>query len=171
MNNNKVETIGAIIIIAIVVATIIVVCSIYVPAKSEAFPEGTISFPSYWEHDTTLVTYLQQTLVDYNEELAIDGKFGAKTAQAVKNLQKRYGLTTTGVVDDDFAYKFSVPNWPYGQGYTLYYMADLETIYNERSDFEDMLYIATGGRSQFSEFCLFRDGIMVAETPCITGNE
>ena len=163
--NNKVETIGALIIIAIVVAVLIIVCNI-----SPAGAEGEISFPNYWEHNSTLVTYVQETLNEHGENVTVDGKFGAKTAQAVKNVQKRYGLTPTGVVDDDFAYRFSVANWPYGQDYTLYYMANLEKAY-DRGEYEDMIYIALGGRSRTSEFALFRDGLLAAETLCITGNE
>lgn len=161
MNNNKVETIGAIIIIAIVVATIIVVCSIYVPAKSEAFPEGAISFPSYWEYDTALVKNLQRTLNTYDEDIKVDGKFGPKTSRAIKNVQARYNLDVTGVVDDDFARSFGVADWPKGQ--TMYYMADHEAIY-DLSDYEDMLYISLGGRSGTQHFSLFRDGILIAET-------
>ena len=163
MNNNKVETIGAIIIIAIVVATIIVVCSIYVPAKSEAFPEGAISFPSYWEYDTALVKNLQRTLNTYGEDIKVDGKFGPKTSRAIKNVQARYNLDVTGVVDDDLARRIAVEDWPYGQGLTMYYMADHEAIY-DLSDYEDMLYISLGGRSGTQHFSLFRDGILIAET-------
>ncbi|MBQ3294297.1 peptidoglycan-binding protein [Candidatus Saccharibacteria bacterium] len=138
MNNNKVETIGAIIIIAIVVATIIVVCSIYVPAESEAFPEGAISFPSYWEYDTALVKNLQRALNTYDEDIKVDGKFGPKTSRAIKNVQARYNLDVTGVVDDDLARRIAVEDWPYGQGLTMYYMADHEAIY-DLSDYEESL--------------------------------
>lgn len=166
MNNNKVETIGAIIIIAIVVATIIVVCSIYVPAKSEAFPEGAISFPSYWEYDTALVKNVQRALNAFNnkdERIQIDGKFGPKSSRATKRAQKALGLTPTGIVDDDLARRITVEDWPYGQGQTMYYMADHEAIY-DLSDYEDMLYISLGGRSGTQHFSLFRDGILIAET-------
>ena len=160
------EFIGTAALIAAVILVVILVCSVTVPAKSEGFND----FPSYWQHDADLVKSVQAALDAYGENVEIDGKFGAKTAQAVKNVQKRYGFAPTGVVDDDFAYAFGVANWSYGQGYTLYYMADLESIY-EKSDYEDLIYISLGGRARTSHLCIFRDGNLVAETACITGNE
>ncbi len=159
------EFVGLAVAITVIVLIIVAICSITVPAKAEEN-----DFPSYWQHDSRLVKAVQETLNSYGEEVKIDGKFGAKTAQAVKNVQKRYGYTPTGVVDDDFAYNFHVNNWPYGKGYTLYYMADLESIY-AASDYEDLIYISLGGRARTSHLCLFRDGELIAETACITGNE
>ena len=166
------ELIGTAALIATIVLIIIAICSITVPAKAET------NFPSYWQHDQKLVRSVQEALNAYGEEVNIDGKFGAKTAQAVKNVQKRYGLTPTGVIDDDFAYSFRVNNWPFGKGYTLYYMADLESIF-EANDYEDLIYISLGGRgydpqspeNTGSHLWLFRDGELIADSPCITGNE
>lgn len=160
------QIVGVLAFIGAIVAIIIVICSITVPAKAD----GANDFPSYWQHDVALVKNVQESLNLYGEEVEVDGKFGAKTAQAVKSVQKRYGLTPTGVVDDSFAYSFRVANWPYDKGYTLYYMADLESIY-ENSDYEDLIYISLGGRARTSHLCIFRDGELVAETACITGNE
>lgn len=151
------EFVGVATIIAVVVAIIVIICSITVPAKAEEL----IGFPSYWQHDETLVKSVQQALVNYGEEIAIDGKFGPKTSRAIKNVQARYNLDVTGVVDDDFARSFGVADWPKGQ--TMYYMADHEAIY-DLSDYEDMLYISLGGRSGTQHFSLFRDGILIAET-------
>lgn len=168
------EILGTLALIAAIVLFFVLISSITVPAKAESAND----FPSYWEHDAKLVRSVQTTLVTYGENVEIDGKFGAKTAQAVKNVQKRYGFTPTGVVDDSFAYSFQVENWPYNKGYTLYYMADLESIY-ERSDYEDLIYINLGGRgydpkspeNTGSHLWLFRDGKLIADSPCITGNE
>lgn len=160
------EILGTAALIAAIVLIVVAICSISVPAKSE----GMNDFPSYWQHDANLVRLVQETLNEYGEDIKVDGKFGAKTAQAVKRVQKKYGFTPTGVVDDDFAYAFGITNWPYGKGYTLYYMADLESIY-EKSDYEDLIYISLGGRARTSHLCIFRDGNLVAETACITGNE
>ncbi len=44
---------------------------------------------------------------------------------------------------------------------TPYYMADLASIYAE-SDYEDLIYIARGGRSSITTVCLFRDGLLIA---------
>lgn len=151
------EFIGLALLIAIVVLIIVAICSITVPAKAE----GDVSFPSYWEYDAELVKNLQRALNTYGEDIKVDGKFGPKTARAVKNVQARYNLDTTGVVDDSFAWSFGVTNWPKGQ--TMYYMADLEAIYDQ-SEYEDMLYISLGGRSGTQHFSLFRDGILIAET-------
>ena len=38
---------------------------------------------------------------DDNAEIKIDGSFGSKTEQATKKVQKKHGLTQTGVVDAD----------------------------------------------------------------------
>jgi lipoprotein-anchoring transpeptidase ErfK/SrfK len=49
-------------------------------------------------------------------------------------------------------------------------MADLESIYDKRKS-EYVLYISLGGRARTSHFSLFKDGILVAECNCITGDE
>ena len=160
------EIVGVILLIGIIAAIITAICSITVPAKAD----GTNDFPSYWQHDATLVKNTQRALRVFGEKLKVDGSFGPKTAQAVKNLQQKYGDTPTGVVDDSFAWSFRVKNWEQGQGYTLYYMADLETIY-DNSDYEDLIYISLGGRARTPHFSLFRDGKLVAETALSQEND
>lgn len=160
------EILGILSAIAVIALAIVFISSIRVPARAESATD----FPAYWEHDAGLVRSVQNALNVYGENVKVDGKFGAKTAQAVKNVQKRYGFAPTGVVDDDFAHAFQVESWPFGKGYTLYYMADLASIY-EDSDYEDLIYISLGGRARTSHLCLFRDGQLIAETACITGNE
>lgn len=44
------------------------------------------------------VAYLQTLLCDVGEPLAVDGKFGTKTENAVKDFQRQSGLTVDGVV-------------------------------------------------------------------------
>ena len=164
---------------AFLVLAIMFVSSIRVPAKANSYyPETDIGFPQYWQHDARLVRNVQSTLVRYGETVDLDGVFGPSTAQGVKNLQYQYGLTVTGIVDDHFARNFGVKNWPYNRGYTLYYMADLETIY-ARAQYEDLIYVCTGGdgyrednaKNTGSHLFLFRDGKLIADTPCITGNQ
>lgn len=149
-------------------------------AKADAY-ETNIGFPDFWTHDATLVESVQRAMNNYlkeDEQIEVDGKFGKATGHAVKLLQQRYGKTVTGVVDDDFAWTFRVENWPYGKGYTLYYMANLQLIYNY-SDYEDLIYISLGGRgynpnnaeNTGSHLWLFRNGKLIADSPCITGNE
>ena len=47
-----------------------------------------------------LVVWAQQLLRGAGLEVAVDGRFGGKTARAVRTLQRRNGLDPTGVVDD-----------------------------------------------------------------------
>lgn len=136
-----------------------------------------IGFPSFWRYDATLVRMIQSRLVELGSNIAIDGDFGPATAQAVKFFQYQNGLPITGAVNDDVASAMGIQNWPYGNGYNLYYMADLQAIYN-KSPYEDLIYIALGGDGYNanipetgSRFCLFRDGVLIAETLCMTGNE
>lgn len=171
---------GVLLLIAAIILMVVMICGVTVPAKADSY-ETDIGFPSFWEHDAKLVESVQLAINNYldeDEKVEVDGKFGKATGQAVKLLQKRYGMTVTGVVDDDFAYSFYVQNWPYGQGYTLYFMANLQLIYNH-SDYEDLIYISLGGRgynpnnaeNTGSHLWLFRDGKLIADAPCITGNE
>ena len=166
------------VIVAVIIGIIALLSSISV-AKAESADMGVnIGFPSFWQHDATVVTSLQESLVLYGEDIEVDGKFGAKTAMAVKRIQKKYGLTPNGIVDDTFAWMFQVQNWPYNTGYTLYYMANLQLIY-DNSEYEDLIYITLGGRgydpsnpeATGSHLWLFRDGKLIADCPCITGNE
>ncbi len=136
-----------------------------------------IGFPSYWKHDSSLVKLVQQYLVRFGADIAIDGDYGPATAQAVKVFQRWKGLPVTGVADDALAKELRINEWPYEKGYTLYYMADLQRIY-DKSPYEDLIYIALGGDGYNSNipetgsrFCLFRDGVLIAETLCITGNQ
>ncbi|MBR3131379.1 murein L,D-transpeptidase [Candidatus Saccharibacteria bacterium] len=172
----------ALIEVAIIIAIIIGIfglLSSFSVAKAESYlDEYTVGFPSFWQHDATVVTSLQESLVLYGENVEIDGKFGPKTGQAVKNLQKKYGLNPNGIVDDTFAWMFQVQGWPFNTGYTMYYMANLELIY-QNSDYEDLIYITLGGRgydpsnpeATGSHLWLFRDGKLIADSACITGNE
>ena len=165
----------AVVIIAFIAVTIWFLGTLGIAKAEDA---ETIGFPSYWEHDTKLVTALQTQLVEYGEKVDIDGVFGAKTATAVKRLQRKYDMPVNGVVDDNFAWSFGVEGWPYDKGYTLYYMADLQSIY-EQNDFEDLIYISLGGRgydpenaeNTGSHLWLYRNGELIADCPCITGDE
>lgn len=126
--------------------------------------DESIGFPSFWEHDATLVKNTQRTLNHNGARLKVDGHFGPKTARWVKNLQIRYGLEPTGVVNDELAQKIGIADWPYGKGYTLYYQANLQRIYVEEKEYEDLPYIALGGESKNGHFSFFRDGTLIAET-------
>lgn len=159
--------------LSIFVSLLLVVALVFCCVSAQA----ETGFPSYWKHDTGLVTKVQERLVAYGASIAIDGDFGPATARAVKEFQRWKGLTVNGTVDDVVADYLGVRDWPTGKGYTLYYMADLQRIY-DKSPYEDLIYIALGGNGYNSNipetgsrFCLFRSGVLVAETLCITGNE
>jgi len=154
--------------IAATIIAIVALILLYNAIVSSAHAEGEISFPSYWKYDSNLVKAVQERLNHYGADLAVDGDFGPATGQAVKDFQKKKGMDITGVVDDDVAKKLKVENWP--KGTTMYYMADLEAAYDKCPN-EWLLYISLGGRARTSHFALFKDGIMVAECACITGNE
>lgn len=166
--------IGVLAFVAILVALYLLVTGITV-AKADS---DVTDFPSYWRFDSRLVTSVQETLNDYGEEVAIDGIFGAETGTGVKHLQQRYGLAVTGTVDDEFARFFHVKNWVYNQNITMFYMADLESIY-AKSKYEDIIYTCTGGceydpenpTKTGSHTFLFRDGELIADCGSITGND
>lgn len=161
------------------------IIAIIVIITSTAHAEGTdaIGFPSYWDHDSGLVTKVQESLVLHEllPEKEIDGHFGPKTAKAVKDFQLKNGIYPSGVVNDETATKLglSAADWPYNQGWTLYYMANLQAIYDRKSNFEDMIYICLGGRgynkdnpeATGSHLFIYRDGKLIADCSCITGNE
>lgn len=154
---------GLLLIVAIILVAIAIICCIPT-AKADS-----IGFPSYWEFDVELVKQIQNRLNYWNEAgLTIDGKFGPATAKAVKDFQSKEGLTASGVVDDETAEKLQATGW--ASGTTMYYMADLQAAY-DHGKYEDIIYISLGGRARTSHFSLFRNGNLVAETACITGNE
>lgn len=130
----------------------------------------TTDYPSFWQMDAKLVKTVQKALNERGTNLKADGDFGPATAQAVKDFQLSKGMKVTGVVDDDTADKLGLRNaeWPYGDGYTLYYMAD----FGKKAPAKGYtIYIALGGRSQTPHLGVFKDGRLVAETACITGNQ
>ena len=135
-----------------VIVTIIVLALAFIGLHaffSQVHAESESCFPSYWKMDPYWTKQVQSHLVDLGYNISIDGKFGPKTAQAVKEFQLDHGFTPSGVVDDVLAVELGIPN--YEPGLTLYYMADLAKIANES---EQLLmkkkffgYIALGGRS------------------------
>lgn len=140
------------------------------PAHAEA--ETTTDYPSFWYFDAKIVRNIQRALNDHGArpQLKVDGDFGPTTATAVKDFQLAKGLKVSGVVDDDTADKLGLRNseWPYGEGYTMYYMANLAKKAPNRGY---TIYIALGGRSQQPHLGIFKAGKLIAETACITGDQ
>ncbi|MBR3320169.1 murein L,D-transpeptidase [Candidatus Saccharibacteria bacterium] len=151
-----------------ILASILTVMLIVTGTTTIAIADSSNDFPSYWKFDPELVKAVQTRLNHYGANLSVDGDFGPATGQAVKQFQKKKGLSISGVVDDDVARVLKIKNWP--SGTTMYYMANLETAYDD-SPYDDLIYISLGGRARTSHFALFRDGILVAECACITGDE
>ncbi|MBR2587192.1 murein L,D-transpeptidase [Candidatus Saccharibacteria bacterium] len=135
-------------------------------------------YPTYWLHDEHLVNRVQERLNFYGYDVEVDGRFGPETAAAVKKLQLGRGMRPTGVVDDAWAWTFQVENWPYNQGYTLLYMADLNRA-SSRSQTGYLIWIALGGDGYDparpyetgSYLSVFRNGHFLFGTPAITGSD
>ncbi|MBQ2638442.1 murein L,D-transpeptidase [Candidatus Saccharibacteria bacterium] len=153
-----------------IVLIIITILGLALCFATSASAETTTDYPSFWYFDSTLVRNVQRALNDHGASVKVDGDFGPATATAVKSFQLTKGLKVSGVVDDDTADKLGLRNaeWPYGEGKTLYYMADF-TKKAPKTGY--VIYVALGGRSQTPHFALFKDGKLVAETPCITGHQ
>ena len=140
-----IAVIGAIIAIAYAIA----LCT--VPAHASA--EGD-DFPSYWQMDIQSVKQAQNALIKLGYKPNTNGRFGAKTAQAVKEFQKNNRLATTGVIDEATA---KLIGFKLETGRTLYYMANLSAIAKKTTG-KWLIYIAMGGRSGISHIGVFKKG-------------
>ena len=163
--------IGWLQVIATVIAIIVIValCNTFLSA-SHAEDADTIGFPSYWEMDAKWTKQTQSCLVEWGYEVSIDGKFGPKTAQAVKEFQLEHDLPVTGVVDETTAEELG---FELEAGRTLYYMADLSTIVKKSKD-QWLIYISLGGRGGISHVGVFENDAgwkLVKSEDCATGDQ
>ena len=141
-------------------------------AESTAAPALQDDFPSYWDMDSYWTEWVQNYLVEWGYNVSIDGQFGPKTAQAVKDFQYDHGLTVTGVVDVDTA---KALGFDLEAGRTLYYQANLEKQARKSTN-GWFIYVAIGGRMQISHIGVFQkqaDGHwqLVKSEDCITGDQ
>lgn len=163
------HTIGLLQVIAVIVSLILlfVVGSAFF---SQAHAESESCFPRYWEMDSYWTKQVQSRLVDLGYDISIDGQFGPKTAEAVKNFQYDHGLTVTGVVDQAAAEELG---FELESGRTLYYMADLAKIANESKDY--LIYVALGGRSGISHIGVFHkqegNWELIKSEDCLLGEQ
>ncbi len=154
-------------LIATVIAAIIIGINCALPAAhaSEA------GFPSYWKMDNYWTEWVQNYLVEWGYDVAIDGQFGPKTAQTVKEFQYDQGLAVTGVVDEAVAKKLG---FELESGRTLYYMADLDKI-AAKSKGNYLIYVALGGRSGISHIGVFQkqkgDWKLIKSEDCLPGEQ
>jgi hypothetical protein len=140
--------IEVILIVAILVAIGSAIMAVTaVPAHADAD-----DFPSYWEMDSYWTEWVQNYLVEWGYNVSIDGQFGPKTAQAVKEFQIDHNLDVTGVVDEAVAKELG---FELESGRTLYYMSNLaKTAAKVKGDY--LVYVALGGRSGISHIGVFQ---------------
>ncbi len=60
---------------------------------------------------THRVEEIQAALQGKGEQVAVDGIWGPKTTAALKDFQKKNGLSTSGRFDHKTAQKLSIPHW------------------------------------------------------------